>query len=56
VRDGESLVDAANRLQPDIIVLDITMPLLTGLEAADEISKRANLTCPPKTRTKPKQE
>ena len=45
VRDGESLVDAANRLQPDIIVLDITMPLLTGLEAAGEISKRAN---PPK--------
>jgi CheY-like chemotaxis protein len=45
VRDGESLVDVANRLQPDIIVLDITMPLLTGLEAADEISKRAN---PPK--------
>ena len=45
VGDGESLVDAASRLQPDIIVLDITMPLLTGLEAAGEISKRAN---PPK--------
>lgn len=45
VGDGASLVDAAKRLQPDIIVLDITMPMLTGLEAADEISKRAN---PPK--------
>ena len=45
VADGESLLDAANRLQPDIIVLDVTMPLLTGLEAAGEISKRAN---PPK--------
>ena len=45
VEDGESLVDAAKRLQPDIIVLDIAMPLLTGLEAAGEISKGAN---PPK--------
>ena len=27
VEDGESLVDAAKRLQPDIIVLDIAMPL-----------------------------
>jgi DNA-binding NarL/FixJ family response regulator len=45
VSDGESLVDAASRLQPDIIVLDINMPLLTGLEAAGEISKCAN---PPK--------
>ena len=45
VGDGESLVDATRRLQPDIIVLDITMPLLTGLEAASKISKRAN---PPK--------
>ena len=45
VADGESLVDAAKRLHPDIIILDITMPLLSGLQAAGEISKQAK---PPK--------
>ncbi|MGH9463490.1 MAG: response regulator transcription factor [Vicinamibacteria bacterium] len=34
VADGESLLDAARRLQPDVIVTDISMPLLSGLEAA----------------------
>jgi DNA-binding NarL/FixJ family response regulator len=31
--DGRALVAAAERLKPDVIVLDITMPLLNGLEA-----------------------
>jgi len=35
--DGQTLVDHAKRLQPDIIVLDITMPILNGIEAAHEI-------------------
>ena len=34
VADGRSLVDAALRLQPDLIVADFYMPLLNGLDAA----------------------
>jgi DNA-binding NarL/FixJ family response regulator len=37
VRDGRALVEAAANLQPDIIVLDIGMPKLNGLEAARQI-------------------
>ena len=37
VNDGESLVSAAQRLQPDLIVLDITMPRRNGIEAAHDI-------------------
>jgi DNA-binding NarL/FixJ family response regulator len=33
VADGAGLVDAARRLQPDVIVTDVTMPGLSGLEA-----------------------
>ena len=31
--DGEALVEAAQRLEPDIIIADISMPRLNGLEA-----------------------
>lgn len=34
VSDGEALVAAARRLRPDVIVADITMPRVSGLEAA----------------------
>ena len=37
VNDGGTLVCEAQRLQPDLIVLDITMPVLNGIEAALEI-------------------
>ncbi|HEX3469636.1 MAG TPA: response regulator transcription factor [Silvibacterium sp.] len=37
VSDGRALVREAERLQPDVIVLDITMPILTGVEAAREL-------------------
>jgi len=33
VTDGRALVEAAPKLQPDVIVVDISMPLLNGLEA-----------------------
>jgi DNA-binding NarL/FixJ family response regulator len=39
VSDGRALVAAADRLKPDIIVLDISMPLLNGLEAARQIKQ-----------------
>ena len=34
VEDGRALVEAAPRLAPDIVLLDISMPLLNGLDAA----------------------
>jgi len=38
-KDGRALVEAAERLKPDLIVLDISMPLLNGFEAAKQIKK-----------------
>jgi DNA-binding NarL/FixJ family response regulator len=42
VSDGRALVAAAEQLKPDVIVLDISMPLLNGLEAARQIKKKLN--------------
>jgi len=39
VEDGRGLVEAAQRLQPDVIVADITMPILNGLDAVEEIRR-----------------
>ena len=40
VSDGRALVTEAERLRPDVIVLDIFMPLLNGLEAGRQIRQR----------------
>jgi DNA-binding NarL/FixJ family response regulator len=37
VSDGMALVEAASSLKPDVIVADIVMPLLSGLEAGRQI-------------------
>jgi len=37
VSDGRSLVEAALRLKPGLIILDISMPLMSGIEAARRI-------------------
>jgi len=37
--DGQDAVDKAKQLQPDVIVLDITMPRLNGLDATGLIRK-----------------
>jgi DNA-binding NarL/FixJ family response regulator len=37
VVDGNALVDAAFTLKPDVILLDISMPLLNGLDAGERI-------------------
>jgi len=39
VTDGRALLSAAQDLRPDVIVLDVTMPLLNGLDAARAIKK-----------------
>jgi len=44
--DGKALVEKALELKPDIVVLDISMPILNGIDAAREIrkaSRRARL-------------
>ena len=38
-RDGRTLVEAALRLHPEIVVLDIGMPALNGIDAARQIKK-----------------
>jgi len=40
VSDGGALVKSAAAIQPDVVVLDISMPVLNGLEAARRISKQ----------------
>jgi len=39
VEDGHALVAAAKRLRPDVIVADITMPHLNGLDALAQLKK-----------------
>ena len=40
VSDGQSLVDAVERLSPDVIVSDIAMPKVTGLELIEQVRRR----------------
>jgi DNA-binding NarL/FixJ family response regulator len=39
VEDGRSLVSQAEKLRPDVIIVDISMPLLNGIEAIRQIKK-----------------
>ncbi len=39
VEDGRALIEAAQRLKPDLILLDIAMPLLNGLDAARQLGR-----------------
>ena len=46
VGDGRALVAAAETLKPHLVVLDISMPLLNGLDAAREIVRASPRTRP----------
>ncbi len=37
--DGKALVEAAARVAPDVVVLDVSMPILNGIDAASQIKK-----------------
>ena len=37
VNDGKQLVESARKLRPDIIVSDLTMPVMSGLDAMKEL-------------------
>jgi DNA-binding NarL/FixJ family response regulator len=41
VQDGHAMVKEAIRLRPDVIVVDVGMPLLNGLDAARKINVQA---------------
>jgi DNA-binding NarL/FixJ family response regulator len=39
VKDGRALIKAATDLNPDVVLLDVGMPLLNGLDAGRELKK-----------------
>jgi DNA-binding NarL/FixJ family response regulator len=40
VEDGSALLQAASRLKPDVCLLDISMPVINGIEAATKLKQR----------------
>lgn len=42
-RNGQEAVELATQFQPDLVILDIDMPILNGLEAARTILQTRNL-------------
>jgi len=40
VADGRALLAAAEKARPDVIVLDVSMPLLNGLEAGRQVKRQ----------------
>ena len=40
VADGRELLEAAPRLKPDVVVLDVTMPRLNGLDAGRQLKEK----------------
>lgn len=45
VGNGRALIEAATRLKPDVIVTDISMPILNGIDAVDQLKESG---CPSK--------
>ncbi len=41
VSDGRALIEAASRLKPEIIIVDVAMPILNGLDAARRIKEQS---------------
>jgi len=39
VEDGREMIDAVRKLRPDVIVADISMPKLNGIEALEELKR-----------------
>jgi DNA-binding NarL/FixJ family response regulator len=37
VSDGQAALDAANKLRPEVAILDISMPVLNGIQAAKRL-------------------
>ncbi|HTY60334.1 MAG TPA: response regulator transcription factor [Bacteroidota bacterium] len=39
--DGRSAVEMALRLEPDVVLMDLSMPVLNGLEATDQLKRES---------------
>src|SRR5580698_10275129 len=37
--DGKAAVEAEDRLHPDVVILDISMPVMSGIDAAKQMRK-----------------
>jgi DNA-binding NarL/FixJ family response regulator len=44
VSDGRAALEATLNLQPDLLVLDISMPAMSGIDVAHELQKRGSKT------------
>ena len=42
VSDGQALIDEAERLRPDVVLVDISMPVLNGLDAVRRLTEKGN--------------
>jgi DNA-binding NarL/FixJ family response regulator len=42
VSDGRAALEATLKLEPDLVILDISMPAMSGIEVAQELKKRGN--------------
>ena len=42
VGDGQEMLDAQSEFEPDVIVIDISMPTLNGIEAALRLKQRGS--------------
>ncbi|HEX8749595.1 MAG TPA: response regulator transcription factor [Nitrospira sp.] len=40
VQDGQAVVSAAQRLQPDLVLMDVAMPVLNGLQAGQRLREQ----------------
>jgi len=42
ISDGRAALKATLELEPDLVILDISMPAMSGIEVAQELKKRGN--------------
>src|SRR5580698_8062361 len=40
--DGKAAVEAEDRLHPDVVILDISMPVMSGIDAAKQMRKQGS--------------
>ncbi|HWO39000.1 MAG TPA: response regulator transcription factor [Candidatus Acidoferrum sp.] len=42
VSDGRAALEGTLRLKPDLVVLDISMPVMSGIEVAEELTRQGS--------------